>query len=178
MIIATLACAYRSLGAAGERAALRRSTPESRLDVLQSLVDAHPYLDRARRQRGLAWLGLAYNRGRYDPVRLERARKDLQAVVSLRPQWGEAHADLGWIRYYAGEIEEARAEMLLASRLDPTHMGVGLAHAQVLAWSGDTTAAIAELVRLRKVNPGWPRASARDLASTWTQNPALLLGIP
>jgi tetratricopeptide (TPR) repeat protein len=173
-----LAGGYRSLGAAGERAALARKTPESRLDALQGLVDAHPYLDRARRQRGLAWMALAYSRGQYDLVRLQRARADLQAVVDLRPQWGEARADLGWIKYYSGQTAEGRAELLEASRLDPTHMGVGIAYAQVLAWSGDTPAALQEVTRLRTINPGWSRASAQDLASSWTQNPVALSNIP
>ncbi len=173
-----LACGYRSLGAAGERAALGRTSPESRLDALQTLVDAHPYLDRARRERGLSWMALAYSRGHYDPLRLQRARADLEAVVRVRPQWGEALTDLGWAKYYAGDTAGARVEMRQASRFDPTHVGVGIAHAQVLAWTGDTQAAVEELARLRRINPAWSQASARELASSWTQNPSILANIP
>lgn len=176
-VLAT-ACAYRSVGAAQERAALARTSPESRLDALQSLVAAHPYLDNARRQRGLAWMALAYSRGQYDATRLRRARADLQAVVNARPQWGEARADLGWVKYYEGRTDEAKEEMRLATRFDPTHIGVGIAYAQILAWSGDTTSAIGELARLRRANPAWSQASARDLAASWTQDPALLGNIP
>jgi O-antigen ligase len=175
---AALCCAYRSLGAAGEREALRRASPESRLDALQALVDAHPYLDQARRQRGLAWTALAYSHGNYDSLRLERARRDLQAVIEARRQWGEAHADLGWIEYYSGRTSEARARLLTASRLDPTHMGIGLGYAQILAWTGDVSGALMEVSRLRSVTPGWPRRSALALASSWTQNPSLLANIP
>ncbi len=178
LALLAVACAYRSVGAARERAALVRTTPESRLDALQSLVDAHPYLDRARRQRGLAWMALAYSRGEYDPLRLRRAHADLQAVVDARPQWGEARADLAWVKYYEGKTAEARTEMLQATRADPTHMGIGIAYAQVLAWSGDTFAAIEEVSRLRKINPAWPRASARDLASSWTRDASILSSIP
>ena len=173
-----LACAYRSIGAAHERAALARTSPESRLDALQTLVDAHPYLDDARRQRGLAWMTLAYSRGQYDVTRLQRAHADLQAVVNARPQWGEARADLGWAKYYEGKTDEAKAEMLLATRCDPTHIGVGIAYAQMLAWSGDTRAAIGEVSRLRRANPDWARSSARDLAASWSKDPAILGNIP
>lgn len=176
--VLALGCAYRSIGAARERAALARTSPESRLDALQSLVDAHPYLDDARRQRGLAWLALAHSRGQYDATRLQRAHADLEAVVDSRPQWGEARADLAWVKYYQGRTDEARAEMRQATRLDPTHLGVGIAYAQMLAWSGDTAGAIGELARLRRANPAWLRASARDLAASWTQDPALLRNIP
>lgn len=178
LALASAACAYRSLGAAGERAALARSTPESRLDALDGLVNAHPYLDRARRQRALSWMSLAYSRGSYDPARLERARRDLEAVMALRPQWGEARADLAWVKYYSGHGADALADMRLAAGLDPTHMGVGIAYAQVLAWTGDIAAALREVARLRKMNPAWSRASARDLASSWTTNPVMLSDVP
>jgi hypothetical protein len=176
--VAATACTYRSFGAARERQAVSRSSPESRLDALQSLVDDHPYLDRARRQRGLAWMALSYSRGSYDPVRLERARTDLQTVVAMRPQWGEAVADLGWIEYYAGRTAEAHDLLGSASRLDPTHIGVGLGYAQALAWSGDTPGALGELARLRRANPGWARVSALAVASSWTQDPYMLSKIP
>lgn len=176
--VLALACAYRSVGAAQERAALARSSPESRLDALHRVVDAHPYLDDARRQRGLAWLALAHSRGQYDATRLQRAHADLEAVVNARPQWGEARADLAWVKYYQGRTDEAKAEMRQATRFDPTHMGVGIGSAQMLAWSGDIAGAIGEMARLRRANPAWPRASARDLAGSWTQDPALLANIP
>ena len=178
LAVLALACGYRSLGAARERAALARNSPESRLDALQSLVDAHPYLDQARRQRGLAWMALAYSHGRYDPQRLQRAHADLQAVVNARPQWAEARADLGWVKYTQGRSGEAKAEMFKASRFDPTHVGVGIAYAQVLAWSGDPWAATEEVSRLRTMNPGWSRASARELASSWTRDSSILAKIP
>lgn len=178
IVISAVACTYRGLGAAGERAALARESPESRLDALLGLVDAHPYLLEARRQRGLAWMALAYSHGQYDPGRLRRAERDLQAVVDLRPQWGAAWADLGWLKFNSGQMQEARADLLVASRLDPTHMGVGISHAQIVAWSGDTRAAIEEVARLRRINPSWSQASARELVSSWTRDASLLSDIP
>ncbi|MEO8358601.1 MAG: O-antigen ligase family protein [Vicinamibacteria bacterium] len=168
------ACAYRSLGAAGERAALTRKTPESRLEALQPLVDAHPYLSHARRQRGLAWMALAYSNGQYEPSRLQRASSDFEAVISARPQWGEAHADLGWVKYFQADTKEAKEQMSLATRFDPTHVGVGIASAQLMAWTGDLAGALSEISRLRLKNPQWSKASARDLASSWTQDPVVL----
>ncbi len=178
LIALALTCAYRSVGAAQERAALARTSPESRLDALQGLVDAHPYLTNARRQRGLAWMSLAYSRGQYDATRLQRAHADLRAVVEARPQWGEARADLAWVMYYEGKTNEAKAEMLQATRFDPTHLGVGIAYAQMLAWSGDPRGAVGEVSRLRRANPDWARSSARDLAASWTEDPTLLANIP
>ncbi len=178
MALSTFAGVYRSVGAAQERAALARTSPESRLAALEEVVNAHPYLDGARRQRGLAWLALAYSHGQYDAARLQRAHNDLQAVVKMRPHWGEARTDLGWVKYYQGNIGEAKQEMKEAARLDPTHMGIGLAYAQVLAWSGETVRAVEELARLRRMNPSWPRANARDLAASWTQDASILANIP
>jgi len=176
--LVALACGYRSLGAAKERAALNRTSPESRLAALEGVVDGHPYLADARRQRGLAWMGLAYSRGHYDPTRRQRAREDFEAVIGMRPQWGEARADLGWVKYYEGKLAEAMAELREAARLDPTHMGIGLAYAQLLAWSGETAGAVEELARLRRANPAWPHASARDLAASWTRDEGILANIP
>lgn len=171
-------CAYRSLGAAGERAALSRANPESRLSVLQDLVDKHPYLDRARRQRGLDWTALSYSRGQYEPTRLARARADFETVVALRPQWGEARSDLGWVKYFQAHTSEAKEDMSKAIQLDPTHVGVGISYAQLLAWSGDLSGALSEISRLRKSNPQWSRASARDLAASWTKDASILGSIP
>lgn len=173
-----MACVYRSIGASQERAALARTSPESRLEALDDVVKAHPYLTDARRQRGLAWMTLAHSGGSFDPARLQRAEANLQAVVRMRPQWGEARADLGWVKYYAGRIDNAKAEMAEAARLDPTHMGVGIAYAQVLAWSGESSRAVGELGRLRKLNPAWPRASALELATSWTRDAAILAKVP
>lgn len=178
MAVLALACVYRSIGASQERAALARTSPESRLAALEDVVNAHPYLDGARRQRGLAWLALAYSRGQYDAARLQRADDDLRAVVKMRPQWGEARTDLGWVKYYQGDVTEAKEQMKEGVRLDPTHMGIGLAYAQVLAWSGETVRAVEELARLRRINPSWPRANARDLAASWTQDASILANIP
>lgn len=172
--IAATACVYRSIGAAGERSALARTNPESRLAVLQDLVDAHPYLDRARRQRGLDWMALAYSRGHYETTRLARAREDFEHVVAMRPQWGEAWADLGWVKYFQSHVEDAKSDMSKATRFDPTHVGVGIANAQLMAWSGDLPGALAEVSRLRRSNPQWSRASARELAASWTSEVSIL----
>ena len=170
--------AYRSMGAAQERAALARATPESRLDALEGLLNAHPYLDDARRQRGLAWMSLAYSHGQYDGLRLQRAQVDLQGVVNRRPQWGEVRAELAWVKYYQGKASEAKAEMAEATRVDPTHIGVGISRAQMLAWSRDTAGAIAEVARLRRANPDWARASAIEIAASWTKDPTILANVP
>ena len=86
--VLALGCAYRSIGASRERAALARTSPESRLDALQSLVNAHPYLFEARRQRGLAWMALAHSRGQHDTTRLQRAHAALQNCDHARPEGG------------------------------------------------------------------------------------------
>ena len=82
------------------------------------------------------------------------------------------------MNYYEGKADQAKAEMLTATQMDPTHVGVGIAYAQMLAWSGDIRAAIGEVSRLRRANPDWARSSAMDLAASWTKDPTILANIP
>jgi len=121
---------------------------------------------------------LAYSSNGYEPTRLGRARADLEQTLETRPQWGEAHADLAWVKYLEGRSDEARGEMAKAIQFDPTHLGIGIASAQLLAWSGDVNAAVMELSRLRKRNPEWSQARAREVAAAWTKDPNLLAAIP
>jgi hypothetical protein len=176
--MAALMAVHASIGAAGERAAISRKTAESRLAALQPLVERHPYLENARRQRALAWTVLAYRSDGYEKTRLSRAARDLERVLETRPWWGEAHADLAWVKYVEGKPSEARREMEKATQYDPTHIGVGIASAQLFVWSGDTPSAISELVRLRKLNPLWSRERAREIAAAWTSDTKLLAEIP
>ena len=170
-------CAYRAVGAAGEKAAQVRTSPEGRVSALGPVLDKHPYLTNARRRRAIAWTALAYSTAGYDRVRLDRARADLERVVRDRPRWGEAWADLAWVKYLGAHTEEAQKDMSLATALDPTHIGIGLSHAQLLVLLGDTSSAVTEIRRLRSVNPQWHVESARSAARAFTENERLIESI-
>ena len=107
------------------------------------------------RARAHAWRDLAYRPPGWNAARLARAEADLRRALDLRPRWGEAWADLGWVRAFQGDAAGARAAMQAAVDLDPTHVDVGIAAAELLARQGDVDGAIERLRRLRGVHPGW-----------------------
>lgn len=174
----SLLAAYRGLGARAAEAALSQASPEGRLQALDDVLRVHPYLDGARRQRALAWMNLAYSKGRYDGSRLERAEQDFAVVLRLRPQWGLAWADRGWNAYFRGDNARAREYFARAASLDPTHVGIGTSRAQFLVWAGSIVEAVEEVRRLRLAERAWSREAARRLVASWTHDSALLASIP
>ena len=54
-------------------------------------------------------------------------------ALRLRPNWGEAWADLGWARFARGDVEGARGALDRAAALDPTHLGLRRSRADFLA---------------------------------------------
>ena len=173
-VVLALAGAWRAAGARlGERALAVRD-PVRRLAALDRVLAAHPYATELLRARAQVWRDLAYRPPRWDQARLARAEGDLRHALELRPRWGEAWADLGWVRAFQGDAAGARAAMQSAVDLDPTHLDVGIAAADLLARQGDVEGAIERLRRLRGTHPGWTDARAREVASRWTADSALL----
>lgn len=168
---------YRAIGASQEAIALKNATAERKLTALEPVIARHPYLDEARRQRGLAWLALAYSQGQYDGVRLKRAADDLDTVLKARPNWGVAWADRAWVSYFQGDVRGAENQFARASELDPTHVGVGVSRAQFWSFLGKIPEAVTEVQRLRAVNPSWSRSSAQQLVASWTQDKTLIATI-
>ena len=173
-VVFALGCAWRAVGARAGEQALGVRDPLRQQALLDRTLAAHPYAAELYRARAHVWRDLAYRPPGWNVTRLARAKADLQRALELRPRWGEAWADLGWVRAFQGDATGARAAMQAAVDLDPTHVDVGIAAADLLARQGDLEGAIERLRRLRGVHPGWTDAEARALATRWTRDPARL----
>ncbi len=174
LTLLAFASAWRALGAQRIETALAARDPVRRLALLDRALGAHPYAAEMLRARALAWRDLAYRPPGWNAVRLARAEADLRRALDLRPRWGEAWADFGWVRAFQGDAAGAGAAMQTAVDLDPTHIDIGIAAADLLARQGDVDGAIDRLRRLRGVHPGWTDARARAVAASWTGDAALL----
>lgn len=167
------AAGWRAHGAWALERALALPAPQ-RLGALDDVTLAHPRLAEAWRARGLAWRDLARPGSSVRVMRLARAERDFASAVRLRPNWAEAWADLGWTRFARGDVRTGRADLDRALRLDPTHVGIGVARAALYAQSGDVTEGVRQLARTLESNPAWGAHTAVELALTWTAEPAVL----
>jgi O-antigen ligase len=122
---------WRAAGAQMLDAALAERDPNARIGRLSGTLALHPYLAEARRARGVVWRDLAVAAGPLRASRLARAEADLVAATRLRPNWGEAWADLGWVRAMRGDLRSASADLDRGASLDPTHAGIALARAEL-----------------------------------------------
>jgi O-antigen ligase len=174
LTLLALASAWRAVGARRIETALATRDPVRRVAVLDRVLAAHPYSAEAFRARAQAWRDLAHRPPGWNGARLARAEADLGRALDLRPRWGEAWADLGWVRAFQGDETGARAAMQAAVDLDPTHVDVVVAAADLLARQGDAAGAIERLRRLRGVHPAWTDERARKVARQWTSDETLL----
>jgi O-antigen ligase len=124
--------AYRACGAFQLEASLAQVDPRARIAALTRTLGWHPYLADAYRERALAWRGLAIPRSSGSASRLERAGRDMERALVLRPSWGEVWADLGWVRALEGDISGARQAFDRAIETDPSHIHVARARAEFL----------------------------------------------
>jgi tetratricopeptide (TPR) repeat protein len=170
-------CVWRTLGAVAWSEAQQAPAGERRLAALDTVLRGHPYLAEAWRERGLTWRDLGWNRVAGGSARLARARQDLERALRLRPRWGEAWADLGWTLFVLGDPPAAQAALERAAELDPTHVGIGVARAELLARMAGPESAIHELVRVRRLNPWWPLHEALGHAGRWTRERARLAAL-
>ncbi len=178
MVVALIVLAglagWRAWGAQAFERQARLPAPR-RLPALDHLVSWHPYLAEARRARAQAWLGQVRTTRPEAAARLQRAERDLRASVALRPRWGEAWAELGYVMSLRGEPTAARNAVDRAILYDPTHSGIGVARARVLAQRGETGEALEQLVASMATSQEfrWPQAFA--LALDITRDPQRLL---
>jgi tetratricopeptide (TPR) repeat protein len=88
------------------------------------------------------------------PARLDEAVEHLRTAVRLRPESGQAHANLGNALTRAGLVEEAAAELEKAVRITPNNAG---AHNDlgVLLWraQGNRAEAIAQFREALRIDP-------------------------
>jgi tetratricopeptide (TPR) repeat protein len=169
--------AWRARGA-WELARVPLDTPASaRVATLGAVLEDHPYLAEAHRARGLAWRELAKTPSAWHAHRLVLAERHFEATLRLRPQWGGVWADLGWTRAVQGRLQQAEEDLGRAVALDPTHVAVGLARAEFLAWRGQIGEAIDQLARTSQASGYWSAQAARGVAEKWSRDPALLARI-
>jgi cytochrome c-type biogenesis protein CcmH/NrfG len=133
VVLASLAAAssWRAVGARDLGRAVEHARGDRRLAALDSVVERHPYLTEAWRLRGVAWRDRGWARA--DATALGWAEADLARALDLRPQWGEAWADLAWTRFANGDAAGAREAFARAERFDPTHAGIGRSRADFVA---------------------------------------------
>lgn len=124
--------AYRAWGAFELGAGRGQVDPHVRIAALTRTLAWHPYLADAYRERALAWRSLALHRRAASQPRIEKAGRDLERALSLRPSWGEVWADLGWVRALAGDVPGARQAFDRAIETDPSHLHVVRARADFL----------------------------------------------
>ena len=172
-----LAASWHAAGAVRLDRALAASDASARIAALDTVLAEHPYLSEGFRARGLAWRDWPHAAAEGGLGRLMRAERDLRRALALRPRWGEAWADLGWVLYARGDRDGAGQSLARAAALDPTHLGIGQVRAEFFARTAGAPAAVEELRRLRGANPLWSTAHAVALARRWTTDPALLGGL-
>lgn len=173
VLFAALAAAaiFRSLGALSLQAALGETSASARTRELDRVVARHAYLVEGWRARARAWRDLAATSPALRSDRLARSERDLVHALGLRPRWSEAWAELGWVRLAGGNLAGADAAFARAADLDPTHVGIGTARAEFLAWSGRIPEALAELSRLVGKADSCTPAWALRKAARWTDDP-------
>jgi hypothetical protein len=123
LLVLSLAAAWSAWGAVCLEQASRVAWPQARIARLGRVLHYRPYLADAYRERARARMALAAS-GSFVSERLDRAELDLRAALRLRPFWGEAWADLGWVFWFKGASPEARRAFDQALALDPTHDGI------------------------------------------------------
>jgi O-antigen ligase len=174
LFLLALAAAWRSYGAWELEHALSVTRTGLRIEALDGVLGRHPYLAEGYRARGLAWRDLAHRTQGYETSRLARARRDLERAIAIRPQWGEAWADLGWTRFLGGNVSGADEALKRAAEFDPTHRSIGMARAEFMARTEGEASAVGELRRLLDADRSWSVAQARAAARRWTADEALL----
>lgn len=136
LLVLAGAAAWRATGALGLGRALAEPAGDRRLAALDRIVEVHPYLAEGWRLRGVEGRDRGWGRPE-GATSLMWAEADLDCALRLRPFWGEAWADLAWVRLARGDIDGAHGAMDRAEALDPTHVGVRRARAEFLARTPD-----------------------------------------
>jgi protein O-mannosyl-transferase len=88
----------------------------------------------------------------------ERALQELQHAVRLKPEYADAHYNLGRVLGLMGRVEEAKAQFYETTRLDPAnaeaHFNLGIA----LAAENRAADSVLEYQAAIRINPGYLNA--------------------
>ncbi|MDB4972831.1 MAG: hypothetical protein JWN48_1172 [Myxococcaceae bacterium] len=85
----------------------------------------------------------------------ERATKDLQAALSLTPDFAAAHASLGSLALVRGDVPEAESELALAEKLAPDLAVIQWARAELRIRQDDRDGALALARRALAARPSF-----------------------
>jgi eukaryotic-like serine/threonine-protein kinase len=81
------------------------------------------------------------------------AKEAVKKALRLDETLGEAHTTLGWLSWrYDWDWPTAEREFNLALELNPNY---GDGHANLAVWAGRRAAALAEVAKVRELNPVW-----------------------
>jgi O-antigen ligase len=166
-LVLAAAALWRSVGAAELWYAHRAPTPDETLARLSTTLTRHPYIATASFERAHLRWWLA--RGRRDLVRfrLEGAKVDLETALRVRPAWGNAWNDLGWVTHLLGDNAAAARAFERAGELDPASARIGESRAEFFFTTGSADKGLQELHRIRRYNPEWSVERAQSVASRW-----------
>lgn len=82
------------------------------------------------------------------------ARKAIQKALHLNPTIGEAHTALGWLSWrHDWDVQTAEKEYRYGCELSPNDVDAHQALFWFLAWRGRTAEALAQIARIRQIDP-------------------------
>ena len=125
--------------------------------MLKPFVAAHPDSTNALFNLGTAYGHLAQKGAKGDKEKkalLAQAVETLNQVIRLKPDWPEAHNNLGFALGSLGRYKEAVAEHAEAVRLRPDYAGALFNLAYAYKKSGDKKLALETHQKLKNINPG------------------------
>jgi tetratricopeptide (TPR) repeat protein len=89
-------------------------------------------------------------------LRAKRAKQALRKALDLDETLGEAHTTLGYLSWrHDWDWRTAEKEFNRALEVNPNSWDAHAARALYLGWSGRRDEALAEVVKLRELNPAW-----------------------
>jgi tetratricopeptide (TPR) repeat protein len=68
----------------------------------------------------------------YNNKRIESAKSDFERAIAMRPDYGEAHYNLGWLYEELNDLDKAKAQYELAVQGDPQKFDQGVNHLKAL----------------------------------------------
>ena len=82
------------------------------------------------------------------------AREAIQKAMQLNPMIGEAHTTLGWLSWrHDWDVQTAEKEYRYGCELSPNDVDAHQALTWFLAWRGRTAEALAQISRIRQIDP-------------------------
>jgi tetratricopeptide (TPR) repeat protein len=68
----------------------------------------------------------------FDNKRIESAKADFQRAIAMRPNYGEAYYNLGWLYEELNDLDKAKAQYEVAVQSDPQRFDSGITYVKAL----------------------------------------------